>query len=504
MLTRITCSFDRPMRLPRRRLLQLAAVAAASPLLRIVPIAQAQGPAAAFRLRAAPARVSLLGAPYPDTDVWAYDGVVPGPLLRVRQGDTLRVAVENALDEPTTVHWHGLRLPNAMDGVPHVTQPPIPPGDAFDYAFRCPDAGTFWYHPHARSHVQVERGLHGVLIVDEPSPPPVDRDVLWVLDDWRLTRDGAVAGDFGSMFDATHAGRIGNTVTINGRLPDRFDVEAGERLRLRIANVANARIFALRFDGHAPVIVATDGMPCEPHVPEQNLLVLGPGMRVDLVLDAVGDPGTTYRVVDAFVPRNAFEVVTIAYASGRRARPSPLVSRVTLPPNPVPRPDVARAVRHRMVFQGGMGGMMGGGMGGMMGSGMGGMMGSGMGMGGMAGGGTGMRGGGHAWTINGKAATEDDHAHAPLITLKRGTSCVLELVNDTNWWHPIHLHGHAFEILSRDGRPAPRALVADTSLLPPRSRAEVAFVADNPGDWMFHCHVLEHQASGMMGTIRVA
>jgi FtsP/CotA-like multicopper oxidase with cupredoxin domain len=112
--------------------------------------------------------------------------------------------------------------------------------------------------------------------------------------------------------------------------------------------------------------------------------------------------------------------------------------------------------------------------------------------------------GGHVWSINGKSATESDHSHAPLLTLERNSSHVLELVNDTMWWHPIHLHGHSFRIVSRDGRPLARTIVADTSLLPPRSRAEIAFVADNPGDWMFHCHVLEHQASGMMATIRVA
>jgi FtsP/CotA-like multicopper oxidase with cupredoxin domain len=130
----------------------------------------------------------------------------------------------------------------------------------------------------------------------------------------------------------------------------------------------------------------------------------------------------------------------------------------------------------------------------------GGMMGGGMMGGGMMGGGMAR---GHVWSINGRASTEADHSHAPLLTLDRGASYVVELVNDTMWWHPIHLHGHSFRIVSRDGKPALRQLIADTSLLPPRSRAEIAFVADNPGDWMFHCHVLEHQASGMMATIRV-
>ena len=481
----------------RRRLL---GAAAAAPLLAFPALGLGQSGDERTTLRAARTRITLLGEPWPDTDAWTFNGSAPGPLLRVRQGETLRVAVQNELDDPTTVHWHGLRLPNAMDGVPHVTQPPIAPrGGAFDYAFACPDAGTFWYHPHASSHVQVEMGLYGALIVDEPSPPPVDRDLLWVLDDWRLRRDGSISTDFGAMFDAAHAGRLGNTVTLNGSLPDRIEVLAGERIRLRLLNVANARIFALRFTGHAPTVVAHDGMPCTPYAPEGGLVLLGPGMRADLILDMTGDPGDAARVIDEFAAREAYELVTLAYAPGRRARPAALTSRVALPPNPVPAPDLANAVRHRIVFSGGMGGMMGGGMGGTMGGGMGGTM--GRGMGGMTGGGMdGMR---HVWTINGRSATEDDHAHVPLLTLDRDTTVVLELVNDTNWWHPIHLHGHSFRILSRDGRALPRSIVADTSLLPPRGRAEVAFVADNPGDWMFHCHVLEHQASGMMATLRV-
>jgi len=326
----------------------------------------------------------------------------------------------------------------------------------------------------------VEMGLAGALIVEEPERLAVDRDVLWVLDDWRMLRDGQVAQDFASMRDAAHDGRIGNTVTINGALPDEFAIEAGERIRLRLLNVANARIFALRFEGHAPVVIAHDGMPCEPHAPEGGRIVLGPGMRADLILDATGRPGERHRVIDDFFARQAYEVVTMAYDPRKRRRVASAGQVPRLAPNPVPDPDVAAAERHRIVFSGGMMGMMGGGMPGM---------------------GPGASG---VWAINGRSATESDHSHAPLLTLARDRSHVLELVNDTAWWHPIHLHGHSFRILSRNGAPDPRRPLVDTSLLPPRTTAEIALVADNPGDWMFHCHVLEHQASGMMATIRVA
>ena len=127
-----------------------------------------------FSLTAAPSRLPLVGPPYSDTEVWCYSGRVPGPVIRVRQGQRVRITVENRLAEETTVHWHGVRVPNAMDGVPHLTQKPIAPKESFVYEFDCPDAGTFWYHPHQRSFEQVGRGLYGPLIVDEPAPIAVE------------------------------------------------------------------------------------------------------------------------------------------------------------------------------------------------------------------------------------------------------------------------------------------------------------------------------------------
>src|SRR5229473_3967609 len=203
--------------------------------------------AKAFAITAAPGRVSLVGPRYPDTDVWSYNASVPGPEIRVRQGERLRIQVENQLTQATTVHWHGVRVPNAMDGVPFLTQNPIAPGEKFVYEFDVPDAGTYWYHPHHHSSEQVGRGLSGALIVDESEPVPVDRDLVWVLGDWRLARDASIVDDFGNRMEATMAGRIGNTVTINGRVPESIRVRSGERLRLRLINAAPARIFGLEF-----------------------------------------------------------------------------------------------------------------------------------------------------------------------------------------------------------------------------------------------------------------
>jgi len=459
-------------RLARRDFLRLIAGAAGTAVL---PASIASS--APTRLRASAARTSLVGPRYPSTDVWTYSGSVPGPEVRVRQGERLQMAVENLLSQDTTVHWHGIRLPNAMDGVPYVTQPPIAAvGGTFNYAFRLPDAGTYWYHPHTHSSVQVGRGLYGALVVEEENPPRVDRDVVWVLSDWRLDREARIVEDFGNFMDASHAGRIGNTVTVNGAVRERFELRAGERIRLRLINAANARNFALDFRGHDPVVIALDGHPVAPHRPANGRVVLGAAMRADILLDATGEPGKRYPVVDDFYPRLAYRLLELAYAAERSRGGLAGSSLPELAPNTMPEPDLDHAERHRVEFAGGMMGNM-----------------PRMAM---------MRG--MAWTINGEAMVGDLRDYDPALRLALGRSYVLELVNDTLWWHPIHLHGHAFRVITRDGRPTPHREWLDTVLMPPRSRAEIAFVADNPGDWLFHCHILEHMAAGMMAVVRVA
>jgi FtsP/CotA-like multicopper oxidase with cupredoxin domain len=441
-----------------------------------------------FRLIAKPSRVNLVGAGYPDTAVWSYNDTVPGPEIRVRQGDRVRVVVENQLPEGTTVHWHGIRVPNAMDGVPGLTQPLIEPGGTFTYEFDLPDAGTYWYHPHHRSFEQVGRGLFGAVVIEEPQPPEVDRDLLWVLNDWRLDEEAAIAGRFGNGMEAAMAGRVGNTVTLNGRVVDEAAVRSGERLRLRLVNAAVARIVSLRFEGHRPLVMALDGQPVEPHVPEGERILLGPAMRADLLIDMTGKPGQRFRVVDDFYERLAYRLVDLVYAERAPVRNEPPAAPKPLAANAMPEPDLRNAERHDVVLSGGM-------MSGMMGQG-GGMMGGGM-MGGMM-------HGGSTWAINGVAAPPDSHAMPPMLTVARGRTCALTFRNESVWWHPMHLHGHAFRVLSRNGAPTKYREWRDTVLVAPSETVEVAFGADNPGDWMLHCHVLDHQQGGMMTVIRVA
>jgi FtsP/CotA-like multicopper oxidase with cupredoxin domain len=297
--------------------------------------------------------------------------------------------------------------------------------------------------------------------------------------------DAQISDDFGGFMDASHNGRVGNTVTVNGRVPQTFAVRTGERLRLRLINAANARIFGLELEDHRPTVIALDGQPVEPHEPAGGRVVLGPAMRADLVLDMSGDPGQRFAVADMFYRDLEYRLLDLVYEDAPPLRAHPLDASLRLAANTTPEPDLAAAERHEVTFGGGM-------MGGMM-------------MATMDGRPADMRAmmqRGMAWAINGVVAS--GHTMEPFLILQRGRSYVLTMLNDTAWHHPMHLHGHAFRVIGRDGRPTRHQEWQDTVLMAPRERVEIAFVADNPGDWMFHCHILEHQAAGMMGVIPVA
>lgn len=454
--------------LTRRAFLGSAAALAASPGL---PRA-AEAPRV---LRAAAASAQLAPAGQPATPVWAYDGAVPGPLLRIPQGGRVRVELENALPQPTTIHWHGVRVENAMDGVPHLTQEAVAPGGRFLYDFAAPDAGTFWYHSHERSFEQVARGLHGVLVVDEAEPPAVDRDEVLVLDDWRLTTAAEIAGGFGAMMDLSHAGRIGNWVTVNGGPEARLPVRRNARLRLRLVNVATARIFDLSAQGLVGAVVALDGQPLAAPEPLERLR-LAPAQRADLIVDVTAEDGGEALLVSH--ERDGGYALA-AFPVRGEARAAPAGAIAALPANPVPSlPDLAGVEAVPLVMEGGA-------------------------MGSMASArhdGREMElrelvGRGMAWSLNGVAGMP----HDPLFEAPRGRPVRMRLVNDTAWPHGIHLHGHHFRRV--DG-PAPGPL-RDTILLERAETAEIAFVADNPGDWMIHCHMLDHAEAGMMSWFRV-
>lgn len=420
-----------------------------------------------FALRAAPATLPLLeGRPL---RVWAYNGQVPGPTLRVRRNMKVRVTFRNDLPEPSTVHWHGVRVPNAMDGVPHVTQAPVPPGGSFVYEFVPKDAGTFWFHPHIRSSEQVERGLFGVLIVEDDEPRPYSRELVWVLDDWRLDERGQIDERFNTRHDLAHDGRWGDLITVNGEKEPTIPLRAGERIRLRIVNVANGRVFRLDFGALGARGIAVDGLLARAPF-ELESFDLAPGNRldVDFVVPRASSP---IRVLDRYTrSENLIATLpTLPVDDGQDVQipvfDSPARGRV-----PTWSEATAIPVAAELVLDAQSGGPYG-----------------------------------IAWTINGVALSHDRHDRfKPIFTLKRGAFARLSFANRSARIHPMHLHGTFFKVLARNGAPVDEPFFRDTVLVRPKERVDVGLVPLDEGTWMMHCHILEHAESGMMTLFRVA
>ncbi len=429
-------------------------------------------------LTAMPGRARLAPADYPETAIWGYDGHVPGPAIRIKQGERVERRFVNRLPQASTIHWHGIRIDNAMDGVPGLTQDPVAPNADFLYDFAVPDAGTYWYHPHNRSFEQMARGLYGALIVEETEgAPDVDVDEVLLIDDWRLSDDAQIAEGFGNMHDWAHAGRIGNWITVNGSGAWSQPTKRFARLRLRLVNTANARIFSLTTSGLEGWLVALDGTPLATPEPLDRL-VLAPAQRADLIVDVTAQQDDEAFLVslerDGGYAIASFKVDGQAWPE-RRAQPAPL------PPNPVGAlGDLAKAQRAELRMEGGaMGGLQHAMLGGKL---------------------TDMRemaAAGKVWAFNGMA----DLAATPLLTARAGETVRIKLTNDTAWPHAMHVHGHHFRKVEPDGGLSP---LRDTVLMDRGEVAEIAFVADNPGNWLLHCHMLEHSAGGMMTWLRVA
>ncbi len=438
----------------------------------------------AVQLIATTGTARLRGESQPPTPVWGYNGITPGPVLRVRQDEEVRVRLINQLKQPTSLHWHGIRIINAMDGVPGVTQDAVAPGERFDYRFTCPDAGTFWYHPHIMSSEQAARGLNGILIVEEKEPPKVDQDLVFLIDDWRLAPNGEIhSQSFGSIAERAHGGRFGNTFTLNGSTKHTVNVEAGERLRLRLCSVSNANTFGLKIDNHAMHIVAIDGQPVTPFEAKDGFVVLSSGQRSDVIVDMMGQPGSK-ALIRLLTYDKQHIIGEVAYHPKKRKRAKPLESAIALPPNPLDtKLDLADPETASLMMDGGaMGGMTGAWVGDEW---------------------LGMRElidkHGLVWAFNGVAGMPKE----PLFRVAKGRTVKLRMANRTGWPHAMHLHGHHFKQISRKPDGPSEPFWRDTSLINPREEFTMAFVADNPGKWMLHCHMLEHQEGGMMTWFEV-
>jgi len=450
-------------------------------------------------LTAAPATIDLGGR---SVETWAYGGSVPGPEIRLRAGDMLRARVTNRLPEPTTIHWHGLALRNDMDGVPGLTQTPIAVGADFTYEFIVPEPGTFWFHPHFG--LQLDRGLYAPLIVEDPAEPGrYDREIVVVLDDWLsgagptpeetlkgLRENGMQmgAGGMGGMQTGSGGGTGGMSMAqspalggdagdvvyplfvLNGKQgtsPVTFDAKAGERIRLRILNVGGDTAFRVALGGHRLTVTHTDGFPVEPVT--VDTLLIGMSERYDVTVTAVGG---VFPLVAVAEGKGGQALAVLRSASGQAPPPDvhPVeldgrllqlgelraAPRVALAPK---KPD-----RTHLVELGGPGKT------------------------------------GYRWTINGKSVDKEADVlkDAKVLEVGEGQRVRLVFDNQTTMFHPMHLHGHTFQVVGPEGAAGPRK---DSMILRPNERIAVDFDADNPGQWLIHCHNLYHQSAGMHSVL---
>jgi FtsP/CotA-like multicopper oxidase with cupredoxin domain len=355
-------------------------------------------------------------------------------VLRVKRGDELRVRLVNELSEETALHWHGIRGPNAMDGVPQLTQSPVAAGGRFDYRFTPPDAGTFWFH--AAAPAQRDRGLSGALIVDEPVPPAVDHDAVLMFNDWPLAANGPPGAD--------------TPVTVNAQPAFDIPVKANQRLRLRLVNATRVAAMALRVEQHRATVVAIDGQPAEPFAPRDSRVALGPGNRVDLLADMTLAPGAAAPLT-LITAQGERTIGRLVYDGGPAARAAPLPDPQPLPANPLPaRIELRNAQRVDLPIERGV----------------------------------------RPWMPSAGPFA------APLFSLKRGRTVVLALMNRMPALASLHLHGHHARLLDNldDGW---KPFWLDTVLVPPQQTARIAFVADNPGKWLLAAQPLQPDDPGM-------
>jgi multicopper oxidase len=438
-----------------------------------------------------------LGGPVVRT--WSYDGMVPGPVIRVNKGDVVRATFTSRIPQPTTVHWHGVALRNDMDGT-QVTQQPIRPGAAFTYQFRAAESGTYWYHPHIG--VQQDRGLYGMLIIDDPTEPGAyDQEWLVVVDDWidgvrgytpdkvhsQLMQGMSGMGSGGSMSSMGPGGESGVLLSgatspllggdagdlrypgylINGRVPAAphvFTGKPGQRLRIRILNAGGDTAFRVALGGHAMTVTHTDGRPCQPV--RTRALLLGMAERYD-VLVTLKDG--VFPLVAYAEGKNATALAVVRTGAGPmpapRARPAELAGVLRGYRGLRPAESAAPPCRQPdLVSQLELTGNMGS----------------------------------YSWGFNGRTYPMGEEVIGPsyprMVRVRQRQRLRVTWVNKTKMWHPMHIHGHTFRVNGTGP-------LKDTVNVLPGQSVTCDFDTDNPGQWMAHCHNVYHEQSGMMGVI---
>ena len=401
------------------------------------------------------------------SEVFAYNGHVPGPTLDVREGDHVIIHFRNELPEPTTVHWHGIHLPFESDGSPFH---PIKPGESRTYEFtvRPGTAGTYWYHPHPdhRTGFAIGKGLFGAIIVHAANDPlPVMTERLIILSDNRFLKDGAIdfpdpASDHGGIDEEN--GREGPMLFVNGQVMPSISIRSGEIQRWRVVNASAGRIYRIAIPNVTLTQVGTDGGLLESPRDVKEVL-LTTGERVELLVRG-GAPGSKTVMqnlpYDRYAPQTrpkdwntTFDLLTLETTT------APPLPPVVIPSflRKITALDTARATAVRTV-----------------------VLGQGM--------------------INGKLM---DMNRIDVSTTVGATE-IWEIENVVGMDHPFHLHGFQFQVLDRDGVREPYLAWKDMLNIPKHSTARIIVRYDDyPGKWMFHCHILDHEDHGMMGVLEV-
>ncbi|MBT8493954.1 MAG: multicopper oxidase family protein [Deltaproteobacteria bacterium] len=389
-----------------------------------------------------------------DLDLMAYNGSVPGPLLQARVGDEVIVHFRNDLDEPTTIHWHGLRITDDMDGTPRV-QDPVQPGETFTYRFTAPEAGSFWYHPHVRGYEQVERGLYGPMVIHGEHDPDYDLERYIMLDDIRLDENGIAPFQF-SHPEQMH-GRSGNALLINGVLSDPVQgvAKQGQVERWRVVNPSNARTMSLSVKGANLRVIGTDGglLP-EPYTTDR--ITMAVGQRYDLEV-AYLQPGQAELITHVLTLDDNDEVVEIeipvAQIAVEETGKQAFMPEWTQPPMLADR----QVSRYEIIELDAVSDEDG-----------------------------------IHWRLNGMSDHEE-----PMFVFEQGETTQIILKNLAGPEHPFHLHGQFFRIVGGDPG------LKDTVLIRGGETVTIEAYMDNPGRWMAHCHILEHAELGMMSEIVV-
>jgi len=416
-----------------------------------------------FRLEAAPHPVELRGAdgePIPLGEGFAYNGSIPGPTLRAQVGDLVWVDIENQLSVPTTVHWHGLSVPQAADGVPWAMDP-IPPGGSLSVQFTVDTPGTAWYHPHFDSEAQVDLGLYGAFVVEDPAEPPVDVELIAILDDWpdelpaAAPEDGHAGGEEETHAHGAHGAE--GRWTVNGAEAPLAELVDGQRVRARLINASNAGYVALQ-EGEVPLLALARDTARLPAPARLAAEVLGPGDRVDLLWTPAGLDATLldhpWTLEGGAALGDPAPLLRLRSTGGAIAAPAGDWPVGEAAPSPDPgSTDIT------YVFQGSAH--------------------------------TGV------WMINGEVFPEVTIRELPV-----GEAAVIEVRNVSGTEHPFHLHGMDVEVLSRDGVPSAVRDVQDTVNLAVYEVVRLRVVPPRAGEWMAHCHILPH-AHGMMTVLRV-